>query len=394
MTSLDQLHQLQSPQGTTLFAELWEQNPQPGTGLAIIARLRKRFPPDMVAAAMTIHLLRTRATEKFSRAEEMWFTRDGYEQATAEPIASYRAARFACCQQVFDLCCGIGGDLIGLATQPSIANVVAVDLDPVHLAMAELNARVYHATAHIESRLEKVERTDLTGADGVFIDPARRDNTGRKKLGQSDPDLSWCLRLADRVPNTGIKFAPGLSHQLLPDDWGLETIALGSDLKEAMLWSPALRHHPRQATVIEGDTVSTFAPVPGDQVAVREPVAGDFLYDPNPAITRAGLVDDLARALDAAKIDDQIAFLITRERQESRFARGFPVLASMPWHERNLKQMVIDLDGGEVTLRRRGLAGNVDDIQRRLRGKGNQRLFIAMTRLRDRPWAIICATPT
>lgn len=393
MTTIEQLAHLQTADGSALLAKLRDLDPQPNTGLAVIARMRKQYPAEMVAAAMTIHLLRVRAREKFSRADEMWFTRDGYEQATSERIAAYRSARFDGYQRVFDLCCGIGGDLIALSRRPSIKDIVAVDRDPLHLAMAELNARVYEATARIVTRLSDVETVHLTNADGIFIDPARRDERGRKSGGRSDPDLVWCLALTDHVPAVGIKMAPGIPHRLLPDGWELETIALGTDLKEAVLWSPELGRTPRRATVIEGDEVHTFDPVPGEAVPVRQPVVGDRLFDPNPAITRAGLVDDLARTLDAAKIDEQIAFLIAEKPVATPFARGFRVVASLPWHERNLKRQVIDLDGGEVTLRRRGLAGDVDAIQRRLRGAGSRPLFIAMTRLEDRPWAIVCESP-
>jgi hypothetical protein len=141
---------------------------------------------------------------------------------------------------------------------------------------------------------------------------------------------------------------------------------------------------------VTGSGAVSFTPQPGDPVGVRSPVAGDWLFDPNPAITRAGLVDDLARTLNASKIDDQIAFLVASTQMKTPFARCFRVLASLPWHERNLRQAVIDLNGGEVVIRRRGLAGNVDEIQRRLRGSGSQSLFVAMTRLKDRPWAIVC----
>ena len=48
----------------------------------------------------------------------------------------------------------------------------------------------------------------------------------------------------------GIKNAPGIPHELVPDGWELETIALGSDLKEAVLWSPAIATARRRATVV------------------------------------------------------------------------------------------------------------------------------------------------
>lgn len=62
----------------------------------------------------------------------------------------------------------------------------------------------------------------------------------------------------------------------------------------------------------------------------------------------------------------------------------------MPWHEKQLRRFLREIDAGPVDIRRRGLAGDVAEITRRLRGNGDQRVTIAMTRVMDRPWAIVC----
>jgi hypothetical protein len=390
VTTLDQLQYLQSEEGTALLAAIREFDPQPNSGLAVISQLRKSYLPEMVAAGMTIHQLRVRAREKFTRAELMWFTRDGFEQATSESISRYRAERFASHTRIVDMCCGIGGDSLALAQLPTVESLTIVDRDPVHLAMAESNTRVYAPHAPMKSILGNVEDVDLSGADAIFIDPARRDDQGRHATGKSEPPLEWCIELAAKIPAVGIKLAPGLPHRLIPASWEFETIAIRFDLKEAILWSPAMSRSSWRASVVTASGTASFVPQPGDPVGVQPPAAGDWLFDPNPAITRAGLVDDLARTLNANKIDDQIAFLTASAPTQTPFARCFRVLASMPWHERNLRQAILDLEGGEVVIRRRGLAGNVDEIQRRLRGTGSRSLFLAMTRLQDRPWAIVC----
>jgi hypothetical protein len=63
---------------------------------------------------------------------------------------------------------------------------------------------------------------------------------------------------------------------------------------------------------------------------------------------------------------------------------------SFPWHEKRLKRRLQELEAGPVDVRRRGLAGDVDAITARLRGKGDRPFTIAMTRVQDKPWAIIC----
>jgi hypothetical protein len=67
------------------------------------------------------------------------------------------------------------------------------------------------------------------------------------------------------------------------------------------------------------------------------------------------------------------------------------VLESQPWQEKLLAARLRALDIGAVDIRRRGLAGNVEQLHRRLKltGKGRKATLV-MTRWRDRPWSLIC----
>lgn len=393
MMTLELIDAFQEPEGRRLLRELRDLAPTAATEIAVAARLRTRFPPDLVATALTLHELRERAGGKFARADELWLTRAGLEQATSDAIATWRARRFHDIRDVADLCCGIGGDLIALAGRSPNGTVLAVDRDPLHLAMAEANARVYGVQERITFREADVREVDLVGCDGVFIDPARRTGQDRFATGQSEPPLAWCVELVHRVAHLGIKAAAGIPRDLVPAWWELETIALDADLKEAVLWSPGMAQAATSATVIRDDIVHHLRPVSGDHVLTRTPEAGEILLDPNPAITRAGLVEDLARLTGAAKLDDQLAFLVGVTDIPTPFARSLPIVASMPWNEKQLRVRLRELDAGPVDVRRRGLAGDVDAIARRLRGKGSRPFTLAMTRVRDQPWALICEDP-
>ncbi len=109
--------------GQTLLAEVAAvARPAP----ADLARWRKQVPAEWVAAALRLAEGRRRGAAKFTRADAMWFHPTGLEQATAEPVARHKAARFAGAT-VADLCCGIGGDALALGA--SANGVFAVDLD-------------------------------------------------------------------------------------------------------------------------------------------------------------------------------------------------------------------------------------------------------------------------
>src|SRR5919112_1302941 len=72
---LDLLDRLLSAEGRALLAELPGGALDPDQALGLGTRLRTRYPPELVAAAIAQHDLRTRAAGKFTAAGRMWFTR-------------------------------------------------------------------------------------------------------------------------------------------------------------------------------------------------------------------------------------------------------------------------------------------------------------------------------
>lgn len=353
--------------------------------LAFSRSLRTSYHPDLVAAALELSQLRARARTKFSKAGSMYFTRDGLEQASAEVVSQHRAGRYADFERVADLCAGIGGDLIALAQGRS---VLAVDLDPLHLRMATLNAEAYGWAEQVAPVLSDVRDMDLHPVQAVFVDPARRGR-GKRELDpeQSSPPLSWCLRLAATVPAVAIKAAPGLPLDRVPTGWETEAVSVGGDLKEMTLWSPALATAPRRATLLPAG--HSITEEPGGAVDARAP--GRYLLDPDPAVTRSGLVETLARRLGAWKLDERIAFLSLDTAATTPFARTLLVEDSMPWSLKPLRQRLRELGIGAVDVRKRGSAVDVEDLHRRLRLREGRRATVVLTRVLGRPWALICS---
>lgn len=420
---------LLSATGRELLERLAGEQVGPERAMQLAESLRGSYPPDLVAAALTQQALRVLARAKFSRADAMLFTRPGLEQASAEIAARHSAARYAGADVVADLCCGIGGDLSALAAG---RRVIAVDSDLTSLEFALHNAAVYAAaeggtagrgaqgsgaegsrTAGTAAAVcADVRDLVLGGVDAVFIDPARRKAGKRLRAGHSEPPLDFCLSLAGRIAAVGIKAAPGLPHELVPPGWEIEFLAIGRSLKEALLWSPALATTRRRATVLhpvqsaggppapgarhrpaglppglaDGDTLVS---APGPAVPVAAP--GAFLLDPSPAVTRAGLVEELAREIGAWKIDPMIAFLSADMPLRTPFARTLRVLESAPWNEKQFARKLRALGIGSADIRRRGLAGDVQQIHRRLGLQGDGSATIVLTRQDNKPWGLICA---
>ena len=354
---------------------------EPGDALAVGTRLRERYDAGTVAAAFGQAELRRRGRTKFTRADDMFFTRDGLEQASMEVVSRHRSTRVAADARIADLCCGIGGDLIALADG---REVLAVDRDPMHLRLAALNAHAYGVGGRVRG-LEADVRSVALDVDVAFVDPARRSGGGRLGATATEPPLDWALGLAAFVP-TVVKAAPGLPTGTAPRGWETEFVSVNGDLKEACLWSPQLAQTSSRATLLPGG--HTLLPADGEAVGVAEP--GAWVLDPDPAVTRAGLVQELARSLGAWQIDPRIAFLSSNERMTTPFGRTHRVVASLPFKMKDLAREVRSAGIGALDVRRRGLAGDVDEIRRRLPLSGPVRATLMLTRVSDRPWAMLC----
>ncbi len=377
---------LLSSVGRELLDRLSGEEMSPDRALALSAPLRREYPAELVAAALTQQALRGSALAKFSRAADMLFTRAGLEQASSELTARHAAARFAGSRLVAALCCGIGGNLVGLA-EAQDRLVVGIDSDLTSLQFARHNVAVCAAGTRTGFVLADVREFRLRGVDAVFIDPARRDDRGRLPAGEYRPPLGWCLRLTDAVERVCIKAAPGLRRELVPEGWETEFVAVGRDLKEALLWSPGLATgRASRATVLpSGDTLASAAAEPAPLAA-----PGAYLLDPSPAITRAGLVAGLAELTRTWQIDPMIAFLSSDEPVRTPFGRTLRVLESAPWHEQKFARKLRELGIGSADIRRRGLAGDVARIHHRLGLQGPGAATLVLTRVADQPWGLIC----
>lgn len=429
------LDQLLTPEGRALVESLTPYDET--TSLAAVAAAR-RDPqwadrPAAVAAAATQARLRTRAAARFP-GPPRWWTPDGLEQATRPEVAERHAGRFisAGVDEVVDLGCGAGSDAIALAT--NCMEVLAVDRDPAVLWALSATARDLDLS--IGTRLGDVttldawwnrgvgQRSDPPGAGslsrgaGCFVDPARRSD-GRRRLAPEywSPPLSWVVALADRVPATGAKVAPGIDHAAIPGDAQAEWTSVDGALVEAALWWGPTRMGParRLATVIRGGTTSrdevrelpTWAKgPPGVWVAADNRVAtlddwggvpvpdigpvGAWLVEPDPAVIRAGLVSVLADRLGGRLLDPRIAYIVTdHEPEDSPLGATFEVLDELPFARKALRAWLRAHGFGDVIIKKRGVDVVPEELRKalRLRGEGPTATLV-LTRTDAGPMAL------
>lgn len=373
---LQTFHFLLTPAGQQWLAETAVFPITPHNHLQIAVHLRQQLPPELAQAVLETVLLRQEAIAKFSRASQMFFTRSALEQASAEIISTYRARRFAAqgFQHIADLGCGIGGDALALAAH---AHVIGVDLDAVRLAMARENVRVYGGQA-LQPLQADIQTLPPLAVDALFFDPARRDENGRRlfSVHHYRPPLSAIERWRKQTAHAGVKISPGVDYAELPPNVEVEFISVQGEVREGVLWFGDLRSGAgRRATLLPGNHTLT------DEKTAEIPLSPpqSYLYEPDGAVIRAHLVEQLAAQLNASKIDPDIAYLTADSVQHTPFARCFAIEASFPFQLKRLRHYLREHKIGRVTIKKRGSPLEPEFLQQQLRLQGNEHRILFLT---------------
>jgi SAM-dependent methyltransferase len=377
---LDAFRGLLTPEGQTLLARAHEVYDEVGgDALRTATVLRRHAAPEAAAAALTQVELRRRAVAKLGAdlAARMYFTPDGLEQATRLRVAEHRAARVAMAEPgaVLDLGCGIGGDLVAFARAGLTA--AGVDRDPLRVEVARANLAALDLGGAVQ--VAHAEGLDTAGFGVVFADPARRGAAGRVfDVEGWSPPWSFVERLLARP--SCVKVAPGIPHDIVPHGVEAEFVSEHGDVKEASLWSPGLATARRRATVIGTGGLATITDEddPGDQ-ALR--TVGRFLYEPDGAVIRAGLVTAVAAGVHGGLVDPHIAYVTGDEAFTTPFARSYEVLAELPFREKPLRAALRERGIGSVTIKKRGVDVVPEELRRRLALVGDDDATLVMTRV-------------
>jgi hypothetical protein len=157
-------------------------------------------------------------------------------------------------------------------------------------------------------------------------------------------------------------------------------------LKEAPLWFGSLKTTTRRATVLPGPHSLSAERQPA--LPLSEPRA--YLYEPDPAVLRAGLVAALGAQLQAAQLDPDIAYLTAGELHPTPFARAWAVVDWFPFGLKRLRAYLREHGIGRVTVKKRGSPIQPEALIRDLRLSGEHERVVFLTHLHGRPVVVIC----
>jgi SAM-dependent methyltransferase len=290
-------------------------------------------------------------------------------------VSTHRAARLEAfgATSVVDLGCGIGGDLIAFARAGLTA--AGVDLDPVRVALASANLTALGLAGAVGEA--DALAMDHDGFDVAYADPARRTGRGRAfSLDAWTPPWSYVVSLLAR--DACVKTAPGLPHEVVPAGVEAEWVSDQGEVKEAALWGGRLATTDRRATVIGDGGLATLT-TEDDPGADVVPL-GRYLYEPDGAVIRAGLVTAVAAGVSGGLLDPNIAYVTADASFRTPFARSYEVLEVLPHREKALRAALHERGIGRLTIKKRGVDVVPDQLRKRLALTGDGEATIVLTR--------------
>jgi len=384
--TLSQLEFCRSLTGEALAAA-----PLPDDRLAAAEQLRRTCKPDQAAAVMTIRDLRRRARQD-GKFPEAWAARllatdPLLQQASSIRLAIYVGRRLTAVAgeaAVWDLCCGMGANALGIAMAGGVVQGFDRSVEAVYCA--KHNAVIAGLACRCTFDVADVTKLDLPADAVVHIDPDRRAG-GRRVAGVAnyEPGGRFLQALPSRTAAGAMKLSPSLATGEVAgwDDVAIEHVSEGGICKQLLVWWGVAARAARQATVVAGDPLDPCATslVVGQAPPTAVGQAGRIIIEPDAAVIAAGGTDDLVQHLGEAgiptwRLAPGLDWLTADVPADTPLARCFRVLAVVPGREADVADAIRSLNGGLVEIKPRGLKLDTDALQVRLRGRGDRLLVV------------------
>lgn len=353
--------------------------------LKLVSQLRKSgYDPDLIAAALTQVRLRRMAVPKFGEfTEQMLFSQDGLEQASRLQVAALHAWRFrqAGIKHVADLGCGIGAESLAMAGLD--IQVSAYELDELTAAIATFNLASF---PKVTVEQADVTSLDLTKYEGIFLDPARRDNRNRIFRPQDfSPSFDFVLAVANQKP-TIVKLGPGHPHNQIPTNCEAVWVSVEGDLVELGLYFGKVRRTniARAAVLITSSKTYEYTSAQGQSEHAELADLGQYIYEPDNSLIRSHLLGDFAIEHGLYAISPEIAYLTSDEKISSPWLKSYKIIDQMAFDRKKLSAFLNKHDIGALDIKKRGVDVIPEQLRKELNLKGKYPGTIVITRVRDK----------
>ena len=234
----------------------------------------------------------------------------------------------------------------------------------------------------------------------LYLDPARRDDYGRKMVSISDclPNLSELSEiLLEKADDVWVKYSPMLDISLAVKELGcvseLFVISVDNECKELLFHlSKKVVEDPKVTCVnLQKRGISTFEfsfQEETSQPLLLATSIEKYLYEPNSSLLKAGCFKRLCGAYNLRKLDVN-SHLYTSEQLISEFpGRIFRVEQTSTLNKKMLKSFLQGLEKANVTLR--NFPMSVEEFRKKMKLKEGGDCYIFGTMLNGVSCVIKC----
>lgn len=297
------------------------------------------------------------------------------EQCSSGATALYKARLIGDCKAVADLTGGLGVDSWAFAQKSEIVyhNELNQELsEAVRANFAALGlSNVEFSAEDAAQRLE-----GLPEVDAIYLDPSRRDGAGKKVFLVEDcrPDVLALLpKLFEKAPMLVVKLSPMaditmLRERFFPKLKELHILSLKGEVKELLL--VLAREDCKNVSITATDLQSelTFTPDEEQQSLAVYPsteaeLTGALLYEPDPAITKAGAFKLICGRYGLKKLARFTHLYLAPEKRA--FGKYFTVLDVFDWGREGFKACAAKYPASEVSARNVPMSS--DELRSRLK---------------------------
>ena len=327
-----------------------------------------------------------------------WAVKDGIiypphlsmEQCSSEQTARYKAGIAGKGELFVDLTAGFGVDTAFIAE--GFQRVVSVERQERLCQIAAEN--------HKRLGLKQIEVIcgdgiaylhQMSHADLLFIDPARRDAHGGRTYDISDCEpnvLELIGEMTQKADRVMLKLSPMLDWRKAVEDLQsiggrqvfvneVHILSVANECKELLL-IVSRDEKPLHVYCVNNDDVFDYLAGQLRQPLICSRIALPcFLYEPNASLMKAGCFGEISERYQLAQLDDN-SHLFVADREIPDFpGRCFVVEQMTSMNKRELKQALAGITKANIAVRNFPLS--VADLRKRLNIKDGGDVFIFAT---------------
>jgi hypothetical protein len=204
--------------------------------------------------------------------------------------------------------------------------------------------------------------------------------------------VPFLKELTGRVAAGAIKLSPAsdFAAHFGADCFEIELISLAGECKEATVWfGEAVTCRRRATRLPENVTWTDRDGTHNGPVTVSVSAASTFVFDPDPSLIRAGLLDSFAASHGLCRLAAGVDYLTGPALVESPFLAAFQVDDVLPFDLKHLRTLVSQRRLGPLDIKLRGLATTAEQVRSQLQPSGSAPATLILVGGKERARAIL-----